>query len=129
MARRSGWPPHVHIAVRGTVSRAELRQIIAATYHQVWWPSTEHVRFDRDRLPVWHEPSGNYVDPATAEILPSRDDALDAIGEHDQPLHVARFGPRFDVPRNSNRLRSQGSHATSKDSLPRYLSAPGSILG
>jgi len=50
--------PHVHIAIRGTVSRAELRQIIAATYHQVWWPSTDHVRFDGDHLPAWHEPSG-----------------------------------------------------------------------
>ena len=33
--------PHVHIAIRGTISRAELREVIAATYHQVWWPSTE----------------------------------------------------------------------------------------
>ena len=32
--------PHVHIAIRGTISRAELREVIAATYHQVWWPST-----------------------------------------------------------------------------------------
>jgi hypothetical protein len=42
-------------AIRGTVSRAELRQIIAATYHQVWWPPTDDVRFDGDRMPVWHE--------------------------------------------------------------------------
>ena len=33
--------PHIHIAMRGTVSRAELRQVLAATYHQVWWP--DHV--------------------------------------------------------------------------------------
>ena len=32
--------PHVHIAIRGTISRAELREVIAATYHQVWWPTT-----------------------------------------------------------------------------------------
>ena len=50
--------PHVHIAMRGTVSRAELRQIIAATYHQVWWPSTDVVRFEGDCLPVWHEARG-----------------------------------------------------------------------
>ena len=30
--------PHVHVAIRGTISRAELRQVLAATYHQVWWP-------------------------------------------------------------------------------------------
>ena len=47
--------PHVHLAIRGTVSRADLRQVLAATYHQVWWPSTDVVRFDGDQLPVWHE--------------------------------------------------------------------------
>jgi hypothetical protein len=35
--------PHVHIALRGTVSRAELRQVLAATYHQVWWPPADQV--------------------------------------------------------------------------------------
>ncbi len=30
--------PHIHIAMRGTISRAELRRVLAATYHQVWWP-------------------------------------------------------------------------------------------
>ena len=30
--------PHIHIAIRGTVSRAEIRRVLAATYHQVWWP-------------------------------------------------------------------------------------------
>jgi hypothetical protein len=89
--------PHVHIAIRGTVSRAELRQIIAATYHQVWWPNTNEVRFDGDRLPVWHEPSGRYLDPGTGELLTGWDDALDAIGSHDDPLHVARFGAKFDA--------------------------------
>jgi hypothetical protein len=89
--------PHAHIAIRGTVSRVELRQIIAATYHQVWWPPTDHVRFDGDHLPVWHEPTGRYVDPATGELLTGWDDALDAIGPHDDPAHVARFGAKFDA--------------------------------
>jgi len=106
--------PHVHIAMRGTVSRAELRQVIAATYHQAWWPSTDTVMFDGERLPVWHAPSGNYLDPATGEVLPTWDQALDAIGPHDDPLHVARFGPKFDA---------QGVLAGSKDSgrCIRYL--------
>src|SRR6201995_5716212 len=30
--------PHVHIAIRGTVSRSELRRVLAATYHQTSWP-------------------------------------------------------------------------------------------
>ena len=87
--------PHIHIAMRGTVSRSELRQVLAATYHQVWWPDTSAVRYEDDELPVWHEASGNYLDPATGEILPTWDDALDAIEA--EPQHVARFGPRFDA--------------------------------
>src|SRR5690349_15342561 len=83
--------PHVHIAIRGTVSRAELRQIIAATYHQVWWPSTTKVLFEGDHLPMWHEPSARYLDPDTGELLADWDDAVDAVGPHDDPAHVARF--------------------------------------
>jgi Replication initiator protein, pSAM2 len=89
--------PHIHIALRGTLSRTELRQVLAATYHQVWWPPADQVKHDDGNLPIWHEPSGNYLDPATGEILPSWDDALDAIGDQDEPLHVARFGQRFDA--------------------------------
>jgi len=37
------------------------------------------------------------VDPATGELLPSWDEALDAIGPDDEPVHVARFGPKFDA--------------------------------
>ena len=110
--------PHVHIAMRGTVSRAELREVIAATYHQVWWPSTDTVRFDGARLPVWDEDSATYLDPDTGEVLPTWDEALDAIGDQDEPLHVARFGDRFDA---------QGVLAGSKDAsrcigyLTKYL--------
>src|SRR5208282_5482997 len=43
--------PHVHIAMRGTVSRAEIRRVLAATYHQVWWPTTT-VKYGGDELPV-----------------------------------------------------------------------------
>jgi len=98
--------PHVHIAMRGTVSRSELREVIAATYHQVWWPSTDTVRFDGGHLPTWDKDKATYLDPATGEILPTWDEALDAIGDEDEPLHVARFGDRFDA---------QGVLAGSKD--------------
>jgi hypothetical protein len=110
--------PHVHVAIRGAVSRAELRQVLAATYHQVWWPSTTEVKHDDAHLPVWHEASGRYLDPATGEFLPTWDDAIDAIGDNAEPLHVARFGPKFDA---------QGVLAGSKDSarcigyLTKYL--------
>ncbi len=89
--------PHIHIAMRGTLSRTELRQVLAATYHQVWWPRTDQVKHDDASLPVWHEASGSYLDPATGELLPTWDQALDAIGPDDEPLHLARFGQRFDA--------------------------------
>ena len=89
--------PHVHIAMRGTASRADLRRVLAATYHQVWWPDTSVVRFDGDEVPVWDDQVATYLDPATGEVLPTWDDALDAIGDQDEPLHVARFGDRFDA--------------------------------
>jgi hypothetical protein len=94
--------PHIHLAIRGTISRAELREVIAATYHQVWWPSTETVTYDGAHMPVWDEHTGTYLDPDTGEILPTWDQALDAIGEQDEPRHVARFGagstPRASSP-------------------------------
>ena len=101
--------PHIHIAMRGTLSRTELRQVLAATYHQVWWPPARTVKHDDTNLPIWHEASGNYLDPGTGELLPTWDQALDAIGEADEPQHVARFGTRFDAQgviagsRNANR--------------------------
>ena len=58
------------------------------------------------------------LDQATGEVLPTWDQALDSIGPNDQPLHVARFGPKFDA---------QGVLAGSKDSgrcikyLTKYL--------
>jgi hypothetical protein len=87
--------PHVHIAIRGTITRAELREVIAATYHQVWWPSTDAVRFDTDQLPTWDEKRARYVDRANGELLPSWDEALDAIGPRDEPVHLARLGSQF----------------------------------
>ncbi len=89
--------PHVHIAIRGTISRAELREVIAATYHQVWWLSTNAVKYDGDCLPVWDEHTRTYIDPDTGEVLPTWGQALDSIGDEDEPLHGARFGTRFDA--------------------------------
>ncbi len=106
--------PHLHMAIRGAVPRAVVRQVIAATYHQVWWPSTDVVRYEDDELPVWDEDLGTYLDPATGEVLPAWDQALDAIGPNDDPLHVARFGTEF---------HAEGVLAGSKDAARciRYL--------
>ncbi len=55
--------PHVHIAMRGTVSRADLRRVLAATYHQVWWPDTSVVRFDGDGATRLGRPGGHLPRP------------------------------------------------------------------
>jgi hypothetical protein len=37
------------------------------------------VRFEGDYLPVRYEARGGYLDPATGELLPTLDEALDAF--------------------------------------------------
>ena len=54
--------PHIHIAIRGTIARSELRRVLAATYHQIWWPDVPVKYGDGDELPVWHDQVGGYVD-------------------------------------------------------------------
>jgi hypothetical protein len=94
--------PHLHLAMRGTISRAELRQVVAATYHQVWWPPVDEVKYAGGNLPVWDPAAGEdggYLDPSTGEVLPTWDDALDNLDQDDdaQPLHVVRFGRQIDA--------------------------------
>jgi hypothetical protein len=55
--------PHFHAALRGTIPRAELRAITAATYHQVWWPAHDQLVYTDDRFPVWDTRAGAFVDP------------------------------------------------------------------
>jgi hypothetical protein len=89
--------PHLHAAVRGAVPRRVFRQVVAATYHQVWWPAhTEPVYVDR--LPVWVDGPG-YVDPATGVRLPTWDEALDQLEDEEEPApaHVLRFGRQMDL--------------------------------
>ncbi|GAA5086030.1 plasmid stabilization system protein ParE [Thermocatellispora tengchongensis] len=90
--------PHLHMAIRGTLPRAEIRQIVAATYHQVWWPPADRVVFDGEHLPVWADGVG-YLDPDTGEVLPTWDEALDRLDADDdaEPLHVIRFGSQLDI--------------------------------
>jgi hypothetical protein len=89
--------PHLHAAMRGTISRAELRQVVAATYHQVWWPPCDTPVYVGDRLPEWDQQRKAYVDPDTKAPLASWDDALDALDsdEDAEPCHVVRFGAQL----------------------------------
>ncbi|WUR59774.1 replication initiation protein [Micromonospora chokoriensis] len=86
--------PHGHFAIRGTIPRAMLRQVAAATYHQVWWPPADDLVYSLDRPPVWNNDRGEWVDPDTAEPLPSWRDALDLVDSDPtaEPAHVVRFG-------------------------------------
>ena len=87
--------PHLHAAIRGAIPRATLREVVKATYVQVWWPAfDEPVYLDPDRFPVWH--GQNYVDPQTGEVLPTWDQALDQLDADPdaRPVHVMRFAPR-----------------------------------
>ncbi|HEV2928455.1 MAG TPA: replication initiator, partial [Propionibacteriaceae bacterium] len=88
--------PHLHTAMRGVIPRAVLKQVIQATYVQIWWPS-----FDRPvyvhRRPVWT--GDGYCDPDTGVMLPTWTDALDELqADPDaQPAHVMRFGAQYDL--------------------------------
>ncbi|WP_243710383.1 replication initiator, partial [Micromonospora sp. KC213] len=86
--------PHAHFAIRGTIPRAVLRQVAAATYHQVWWPAADEPVYSLDRLPVWDGDRAEWVDPDTREPLTTWADALDAIDSNPdaEPAHVVRFG-------------------------------------
>ncbi len=88
--------PHLHAAIRGAIPRATIRQVVAATYLQLWWPS-----FDRPvyvhRTPVWD--GEGYVDADTGEVLPTWDQALDRLAADPdaKPAHVMRFGRQVDM--------------------------------
>lgn len=88
--------PHLHAAIRGAIPRATIRQVVTATYLQLWWPS-----FDRPvyvhRTPMWDGES--YVDADTGEVLPTWEQALDRLAADPdaRPAHVMRFGRQVDM--------------------------------
>ncbi|KZM73276.1 replication initiator [Nocardia terpenica] len=88
--------PHLHILIRGAISREILRQVTAATYHQVWWPyfDPENRIYGGEHQPVWDHRKTTFVDPVTGEPLTDWDTALDAPQR--QPAHVVRFGEQMD---------------------------------
>ncbi len=86
--------PHFHAAIRGAISRAELRAITAATYHQVWWPAHDRLVYEGERLPVWDTRVKGFTDPDTGQPLPTFDQACEELTE---PAHVVRFGEQLHV--------------------------------
>jgi len=88
--------PHLHAALRGAIPRQTIRQVVAATYLQLWWLSFDHPVYVH-RQPVWDGQS--YVDADTGEVLPTWDQALDrlAADRDARPAHVMRFGRQVDM--------------------------------
>jgi hypothetical protein len=89
--------PHLHAALRGAIPHHITRQVVAATYHQVWWPNHDDLVYASDHDedgPVWDRDARTFIDPHTGAPLTSWDEALDALaGDEDaQPAHVVRFG-------------------------------------
>lgn len=90
--------PHLHAAIRGAIPRATLRQVVEATYVQLWWPAfNQPVYTDPDLFPVWD--GADYVDQHTGVILPTWDQALDQLDRDPEarPAHVMRFGAQTDM--------------------------------
>ncbi len=83
------------MAIRGTIARLELREVIAATYHQVWWPSTNVVRFGGDQL-LTEAYRGRYRD-----VVPM----LALAGLRWGELAGLQVGDRVSVPGPGLRLR------------------------
>ncbi|GAB2699750.1 replication initiator [Nocardia thraciensis] len=92
--------PHLHILVRGAISRDILKQVTAATYHQVWWPHFEPQNriYGREHQPVWDHRKATFVDPGDGRPLTYWDDALDQLDSVDdlEPAHTIRFGDQMD---------------------------------
>ncbi|WP_405063838.1 replication initiation protein [Kribbella sp. NBC_01505] len=117
--------PHLHMAVRGTVPRDLVRKVVAATYHQVWWPQHDELLYGGDtgnELPVWDEDAERFIDPTTGVLLPTWDDALDDLAADPaaQPAHVVRFGEQVDY---------QGIVADSENKVSRAIGYLTKYLG
>lgn len=85
--------PHGHFAIRGTLPRRLLKQVAAATYHQVWWPRFDAPVHSPEHPPTWDADLCAYTDPRDGSPLLTWNDALDAQAEDDNPpAYVARLG-------------------------------------
>jgi hypothetical protein len=107
--------PHLHAALRGAIPHKLLRQVVTATYQQLWWPPHDEPVYV-DLLPVWDHQAEAYVDPDTGMVLPTFEQALADLDDDPdaRPAHVLRFGTR---------MASQGLIATQADAgrRVRYL--------
>jgi hypothetical protein len=90
--------PHAHAAVRGSIPRALIRQVVAGTYHQVWWPEHGDPVYGGDHMPVWVPELGAWCDPDTRQPLATFDDSVPGPdADASEAAHVARFGDQVDI--------------------------------
>ena len=105
--------PHAHFAIRGTIPRAVVRQVVAATYKQVWWPTPGQPVYDDQQTPIWDQATELYVDADTGVPLTTWDEAMGQLDQADdlahdlaqlgyegggaEPFHVLRFGAQVDL--------------------------------
>ncbi|RJS46555.1 replication initiator [Nocardioides cavernaquae] len=93
--------PHLHAAVRGVIPRSVVLQVVAATYHQVWWPPCDEPVYTT-RFPEWNEQLETYVCPWSGAPLQTWQQAMDELDAEleanpaKQPAHVLRFGKQAD---------------------------------
>jgi Replication initiator protein, pSAM2 len=81
--------PHLHTALRGSIPHQVIRQVTAATYHQIWWPHHDQLVYTGGRVPVWAPTLRAFIDPDTRQPLTPWDQALQEVTE---PAHVVSFG-------------------------------------
>ena len=117
--------PHIHIAIRGTVVP---RRAAPGAGRDL--PPGLVAR--RDRGPsttatscrVWDEQAGTYVDPATGEVLPTWDEALDAISAEDEPLACGPVRGPVRRPGRARRLQGRRPVHRLPDQVPRPSRSP-----
>jgi hypothetical protein len=100
--------PHFHAAIRGAIPRAELREITAATYHQVWWPAHDQLLYTGNRIPVWDGRVKAFTDPGTQAPLPTWEQACAELTE---PAHIVHFGTQVHVKGILGGTEEAGRHA------------------
>ncbi|KZM73822.1 replication initiator [Nocardia terpenica] len=91
--------PHWHVAARGTAEKELIRQVVAGTYHQVWWPNFDHEEYSDGHMPTWDYHAKTFVDSDTGHPLPGWDEVMELIDSVDEyePAHVVRLGSQVDA--------------------------------
>ncbi|MEU0545032.1 replication initiator [Nocardia sp. NPDC005978] len=86
--------PHLHIAIRGSISAKLLYQVTAATYVNVWWPHFDTPVYEDTNMPVWDHAAGTFTDPRTRKPLMDWDQVMEVMDSVDElePAHTMRFG-------------------------------------